>query len=325
MAYAMSDHSGHEPVTVVVATRNRGQGIVASIASILSIDYPAFELLVIDQSTDDRTRAAVCQFRHDPRFRYLRSASKGLGRAHNLAIAQARSEIIAVTDDDCLVPPNWLSAIVSAFSADPRVGGIFGTVLACEYDVTAGYVPIFERARPVTLTRLEDNLAAGLGIGACFALRRSIWREVHGFDEMLGPGSPLGSLEDRDMALRILLAGYHVSYTPTVQVVHYGFRRNNQLRQLARRDWFGFGSSFAKYLKCGHWALTPYMLREMWIGQAVHQAIHHWRIERRIGRLTPIASFWCGFAAGLMVPVDRRTGLFIMIGKTRRQAKTSRQ
>lgn len=90
----------------------------------------------------------VDQFRYDPRFHYLRSSTKGLGRGHNAAIALTQSELIAITDDDCVVPPNWLSAVVGVLAADERVGVVFGSVLPCDYDATTGYVPVFERTRP---------------------------------------------------------------------------------------------------------------------------------------------------------------------------------
>lgn len=298
------------PVSVLICTRSRGASIVATIESILNNDYPEFSLLVLDQSTNDLTEAGSLPFRHDPRFTYLRSRTKGLGVAHNAAIRSLQDELIAITDDDCVVPVAWLREIVEAFRVDSRIGVVFGSVVACRYDARAGYVPVFERDEPILLTNVSEDLFQGLGIGACLAVRRSAWQAVGGFDEKLGPGAPLGSLEDRDMAIRLLLAGHFVYYTPRVAVTHYGFRTNAKLRGLAFRDWFGFGACYAKYLKCGHWAVTPYMMRRMWIGQALGHSLRHLRIVRRFGRVTPVLAFWLGFVAGFASAVDRDTNLF---------------
>jgi len=297
-------------VSALVCTRSRGDGIVATIESILKNDYPDFSLLVLDQSDDDLTEIAALPFRHDPRFMYMRSTTKGLGAAHNAGIRNLRTELIAITDDDCVVPADWLREIVDAFRIDERISMVFGRVAACQYDTNAGYVPVFERDEPALLTTIRGNLFRGLGIGACFALKRGTWQAVRGFDEKLGPGAPLGSLEDRDMSIRLLLAGYLVYYTPRVAVTHYGFRRNRELRGLSFRDWFGFGAGYAKYLKCGHWAITPYMLRQMWIGQALGHSFNYLRVARRLGRVTPVLTFWLGFVAGLASAVDRDTTLF---------------
>ncbi len=297
-------------VSALVCTRSRGDGIVATIESILKNDYPDFSLLVLDQSDDDLTEIAALPFRHDPRFTYLRSKTKGLGSAHNAAIRNLQTELIAITDDDCVVPADWLREIVEAFRIDERISMVFGRVAACQYDTNAGYVPVFERDAPVLLTTIRGDLFRGLGIGACLALKRSAWQAVRGFDEKLGPGAPLGSMEDRDMGIRLLLAGYAVYYTPRVVVTHYGFRKNRELRGLAFRDWFGFGTSYAKYLKCGQWTISRYMIRQMWIGQALGHSFNYLRVARRLGRVTPVLTFWLGFVAGLAAAVDRDTTLF---------------
>lgn len=298
------------PVSVLICTRSRGDGIVATIESILGSDYPDFRLLVLDQSDDDLTELASLPFRHDPRFTYLRSKTKGLGTAHNTAIRGLQAELIAITDDDCVVAVDWLSEIVQAFLVDGHIGMVFGRVVACHYDASTGYVPVFERDEPVILTTVREDLFQGFGIGACFAVRRSAWQSVRGFDAMLGPGGLLGSLEDRDMAIRLLLAGCAVYYTPRITVTHYGFRKNRELRGLAFRDWFGFGACYAKYLKCGHWTITRYMIHRMWIGQALGHSLEHLQVERQLGRVTPVLTFWLGFVAGLASAVDHDTNLF---------------
>jgi glycosyltransferase involved in cell wall biosynthesis len=298
------------PVTIIISTRNRGAKVVLTIKSILEIDYPEFSLVVLDQSDNDLTQQAVLPFQQDDRFHYFSSSTKGLGVGHNTAISLCQTEFVAITDDDCEVKPEWLREIIEAFRLDPHIGLVSGNVIACAYDATQGYIPVFERSEPILLTGIKDNLYQGLGIGACFAIRRSAWEAVNGFDEMLGPGSPLGSLEDRDMAIRLLLAGYYVYHTPRVKVLHYGFRLIKEMRALAFDSWLGFGTSYAKYLKCGHWGITGYMVKQMWVGQALSNSWSHLVNTVRFGRVTPIFVFWVGFIFGLVWPVDYKTKHF---------------
>jgi GT2 family glycosyltransferase len=291
-------------VSVIVATRNRGNSIIATIKSILQNQYPFFELLIIDQSENDLTQKAIQPFLSDRRIRYFKTNTRGLGISHNLGVNLALNEIIALTDDDCTVSPNWISTIIEAFKINDRIGIVFGKVLSSKYNHKAGYIPVFERNEATLLQNIKSNLFLGLGIGASLALRKSVWLLVKGFDEMLGPGSPLGSLEDRDFAIRVLLAGYFVYYTPKVIVVHYGFRPNKLLPKQAFEDWLGFGANYAKYLKCGHWSITYYMVGQMWLGQAVKKLLFCLITERRIGYVTPVVSFWLGFLVGLFSKLD---------------------
>jgi GT2 family glycosyltransferase len=299
------------PVFAVVATRNRGDNVVLTIQSILKNRYPDFTLLLVDQSDNDLTQEAIRPFQTDPRFFYFRTATKGLGISHNLAISRATTEIIAITDDDCEVPSNWLAQIAQAFCANERLGLVFGNVLPAQYDPATGYIPEFKRNEAYLITGLDSDFFRGMGIGACMALRRSAWEAVHGFDQALGPGSPLGSLEDRDLAVRIVLAGYYVYHNPNIQIIHYGFRPNKELSKLSFQDWYGFGSNYAKYLKGGYWSISRYLLRQMWLGQAVRQFLRRLLLERRIRNVTPVVTFWIGFLAGLITPIDHKTGHFV--------------
>lgn len=298
-------------VTVLISTRNRGDSIVASIRSIMENDYPRFNLIIVDQSENNLTKKVVEPFLSDCRIQYIRTHTRGLGVSHNLGISISDTEIIAITDDDCVVSTNWISEIVKALNSDEQIGLVFGRVDAYNYDRKRGYVPVFDLDKTILLQNINADLHLGLGIGASMALRKKVWELVKGFDETLGPGSPFGSLEDRDFAIRVLLANYFVYYTTDVRVVHYGFRRSKELRKLAFEDWLGFGASYAKYLKCGHPSISRYMLVNMWLEQAVVRALKTSINDNRISKITPVFSFWLGFVIGIFSKVDYSSGRFV--------------
>src|SRR5437762_4081211 len=103
-------------VSAVICTRNRPDKIGNAVASVLASDYRSFELVVIDQSTTDATRTVLEPMaQNDPRLRYVHVDESGLSRAYNSAIRRTKGEIMAFTDDDCIVPATWLRAIVDAF------------------------------------------------------------------------------------------------------------------------------------------------------------------------------------------------------------------
>ena len=66
-------------ITALVCTRNRGSSIVATLLSILANSHPKFEVIVVNQSTNEETESAVAPLLNDPRLRYLRQSGQGAG------------------------------------------------------------------------------------------------------------------------------------------------------------------------------------------------------------------------------------------------------
>src|SRR5436853_2008817 len=104
------------PVTVVIPTRNRGDSVVMTLQTLLTSNYRAFEVRVVDQSESDSTEIAVKRLLGDARIHYTRSATRGLSAALNCGIGSAASEFIAITGDDCAVGVDWLGTLTAAFA-----------------------------------------------------------------------------------------------------------------------------------------------------------------------------------------------------------------
>lgn len=292
------------PVTVVVATRNRGGRVRATVASVLDGDYRRATVCVVDQSDDQVTERALQEFGTDPRVRYVRSRAVGLARARNLGIQQARDDVIAFTDDDCRATPGWLGPLVRALAADPDIGVVFGNVLAGPHDRRAGFVPAYVRRGSALARDIRDKHRVE-GIGACMAVRRAVWQALNGFDEMLGPGAPFRAADDLDLAIRALLAGRAVYETADAVVVHHGFRPWAEGRVLIHDYLFGIGATFAKHLKCGHWSVL-HVLRHLALRWALAGPVVDF--GHRPSRALRLGGFLRGLAAGAATPVSRRTG-----------------
>jgi glycosyltransferase involved in cell wall biosynthesis len=118
-------------ISVLLCTRNRGDKIKNAVDSILENSYENFELIIVDQSSDDKTKTAIETY-SDPRIRYIRSQTVGLSRSRNIAIRESLSEIVGFTDDDCIVDREWLASIMTEFEGDSSVMGVYGRVLLME-------------------------------------------------------------------------------------------------------------------------------------------------------------------------------------------------
>ena len=291
-------------ITVVISTRNRSESITQTIQSILKNDYPHYELVVVDQSEDDFTESSLQSFLTYPHIRYKKTAAKGVSQGRNLGIVDATTELIALIDDDCEAPTNWLHELAAAFAVDHRIGIVFGNVFPGPHDSTAGFIPIYVRKEPLLVKSIWDKHRVE-GISACMGLRRSVWEKLRGFDEMLGVGAPFQSAGEVDFTLRVLIAGYFVYETPAVSVLHHGFRNWEQGKRLMYRYWYGTGTTFAKHLRCGHGSMVLLLARLAWrwafgvsqVAAGFGKNSHKW---------FRLASFIRGFATGAITPVDKR-------------------
>ncbi len=253
------------PIAVVVATRDRGGKVVRLIESVLANGQQNFEMVIVDQSTGDQTEAAVAPFLDDPRIRYMRSSESGVSCGRNLGISMTTAPLIAITDDDCIVPSDWLTGIATTFDSQPRVGVVFCTVDAVPVDAP-GLTPTihFDHNRVIDSVFMAWRFSGGgLALGAGMALRRATFDDVDGFDELLGPGARFGACEDNDLSWRALIAGWWTYQNSEVVVIHDGFRNLEELRILVVRDFFGVGGAIAKYLRTGNLRILRLLI--VWI------------------------------------------------------------
>ncbi len=296
-------------MSALVCTRDRGQSIVDTITSILANTHPNFELVIVDQSTNDTTEDAARPFFSDPRLRYIRSSTAGKTRALNLGVSEAGGEVVAVTDDDCTVPSDWLEKLAAIFDRNPKVAMAFCNVAAGPHDESAGFIPAYMRTDDKLVTTSRDKCSAR-GIGAGMAVRRAVILKLGGYDTLLGPGSRFGCCDDGDMAVRILLSGNHIYETSTITVEHFGFRTWQQGKQLSRRNFQSIGAAYSKLLKCGRWDFVIIPAYEF-VCFAVWPPLWSLLRFRRPRGIMRSVSFVRGFIGGILTPLDRATMRFI--------------
>jgi GT2 family glycosyltransferase len=222
-------------VSVIVATRDRPESLRTCLDALLRLTYPRREIIVVDNApTSNATMDLVTgAFGHMPHLRYTREDRPGLGRAHNHGLGLARGEMVAMTDDDVVPDPEWLTELVRAFAVDERVGCVTGLILPYELETPAqlwfeqygGFGRGFNRRvfdlsehRPAD--RLYPLTAGKFGAGANMAFRTHVLRSIGGFDPTLGPGTPTLGGEDIDAFFRVITAGYQLAYEPGAFVYH---------------------------------------------------------------------------------------------------------
>lgn len=289
-------------MSVLIATRDRQASFERCLASVLENDEPRFEVIVIDQSSDRATEPA--RGLDDVRVRALRSAP-GKARALNVGVAAARGSILALTDDDCVVPPNWLALALEALERSPGCAVLFGAVDAAPHDPAIEFIPVFSPAQRLAFATAKSAPAPGLGMGANMIIQRDVVLSVGGFDEQIGPGSRFRSGDDWDFAYRALRAGQLIVQDPSFRVTHFGARSfaDRQAARLLRNNYYGLGAGLIKHCRCGDRG-APWLLAKVVARLVANIASGALRLRRGIG-LGSLLGLMAGAAAGLTAPVDK--------------------
>lgn len=187
--------------SICVCTRNRADLLGDTIASILECrteSLGAVELIVVDNGSTDATRDVVLGFREPPiPIVLLDEPQPGQSRARNRALHTSQADVVLFTDDDVLVPADWLETMCAPF-ADPAVHAVQGRILLHPDWRKPWMEPLhrvflaeFDRADAISLT------------GANMAVRRSEMIGCGGFDVRFGPGTALGFGDDTLAGFRL--------------------------------------------------------------------------------------------------------------------------
>jgi glycosyltransferase involved in cell wall biosynthesis len=115
-------------VSVVLPTRDRRAYLARAVESVMAQSYGEWELLVVDDASRDDTQAFLAGLRHG-RVRALRGSGSGVCAARNVALKEARGELVAYLDDDNVMHPDWLKSVVWGFEQRPATDVLYGAVL----------------------------------------------------------------------------------------------------------------------------------------------------------------------------------------------------
>ncbi|MFN7981756.1 MAG: glycosyltransferase family A protein [Vicinamibacterales bacterium] len=299
---SMSPPSDKELVSVLVATRNRADDLKKCVVSLLASSYQPFEVIVVDQSP------TVTALPADPRLSVISSTSVGKTSALNIGLKRARGTVLAFTDDDCTVPPEWIARGVERLRAHADVGLIFGALTPAPHDPAVSLIPSFmPPAFEVHKGLAEAQVRAGAG--ANMFARRALFDAVAGFDERLGPGAEFRSCEEFDLYYRTLASGFAVVRDPDNPVVHWGVRSttDGSGERLIRDYWFGEGAVLGKHARARHHQALKLTARTF--GLELRWAIMS--LARLRGTNLLRASSWAaGFIKGVTMGLDASSQFF---------------
>ena len=244
----------HAPeISIIVCSDGRRDGLAALFGSFARLVLPesgAAEVILVDNSPRRALQPAferLCQDLVLP-ARYEAEPRPGLAMAQNRGLEVARGEIIAFTDDDCLVAENWLLCLGDHFRRDPALQGLGGRI---ELHDPADFPVTIRPGLDAEDLDAPDQLFGFLH-GCNMAFRRSLFDRIGPFDSRFGAGSVIGSGSDTEFVYRAFKAGCRIAYRPDVLVFHdHGRRRWRQVRSLVNRYQSANGALLMKHAVAG--------------------------------------------------------------------------
>jgi GT2 family glycosyltransferase len=231
-------------VSVIVCSRNGARTLHDCFAGLSRLEYPDFEVIVVDDGSTDGTEAIVEEYG----FRVIRTDGWGLGAARNIGLEAATGEIVAYLDDDAYPDPHWLTYLAVAFLTTPHAGMGGPNIPPAGNGAVADSVANAPGG-PVHVL-LSDAEAEHIP-GCNLAFRKSSLEAIGGFDPRFHVAG-----DDVDVCWRLREEGSTLGFCPSAVVWHH---RRNSIRAYWRQQ-RGYGKAEAlleqkwpdKYNASGH-------------------------------------------------------------------------
>jgi len=252
-------------ISVVVCTFNGSRTIAGTLGGLGKLDYPDYEVIVVDDGSTDRTAEIAAAYP----VRLVRTRNQGLSAARNEGMRAATGSIVAYIDDDAWPDPHWLQYLAWTFltTTYAGVGGPNipppgdGPIAECVAHAPGGPVHVLISAQEA------EHIP-----GCNCAFRKECLETVGGFDPVFRSAG-----DDVDLCWRLIEHGWKIGFQPAAMVWHH---RRNSLRAYWKQQ-KGYGKAEAllerkwpsKYNAAGHatWMGRLY-------GKGVTQALSRWRI-----------------------------------------------
>ncbi len=180
-------------VSIVIPCFNQGSFIRETLLSIFEQTDEDFEVIVVDDGSDDETTTPMLASLNLPNVTVIHQENRGLSGARNRGIAASRAEYVVTLDADDLLAPTFLTSLRKAIGDDPNVA-----FAHC-------WAELFGDTHMIWATRPFNpyQLMLSNSVVGCVLMRRSAWDAVGGYDESMRAGN-----EDWDLWIRLTAAGY---------------------------------------------------------------------------------------------------------------------
>ncbi|MBW1856299.1 MAG: glycosyltransferase [Deltaproteobacteria bacterium] len=223
-------------VTIIIPVRNEEETIGKCLHSLKALNYPNYEIIVVNDGSTDRTEKILKQFNT---ITIITTEGVGPSIARNLAIEKSKGEYLAFTDGDCLIDKEWLNELLTYFT-DTNIMGIGGDQLQPEDETSFGkdvydFFNLIAFSTDYLKTKKEVmNIRHNPTCNMMY--RKAAFEKIGNFKKDLWP------CEDLEFDCRLIQSGYRLIFNPKAIVYHY---RPKNLKKYGQFH-FRYGRAHAK-------------------------------------------------------------------------------
>lgn len=230
-------------VSVVIVNWNGGQIFEDCLASLKKIDYPNWELIVVDNGSTDGTQKSA---------NVKNKKNVGFAVANNQGYKKSKGKYILFLNNDTLVTPNLLSKLVARAEKDGELGIVQPKILVMDkpshLDSVGSFLTITGFLQHLGYlakdsSKYDHEMFIFSAKGACMLVRSEVIEKTELFDEAY-----ISYMEETDFCWRVWLAGYKVLYYPKVQILHKVGMTSKRLSQ-TKVNYHSFKNRIAMLIK----------------------------------------------------------------------------
>ena len=198
-------------VSIVVPAYNEGLVIQPALRALIDLDYPNYEVIVVDDgSTDDTYEKSLVIARESKEvgIRVITKRNGGKAEALNTGMTLARGEFVLNMDGDTKLSRNTLRVCIPHFE-NPAIGAVAGNVKVFNRENIWTNIQSLEYVEGLAMARKAQSFIRSVNIipGPLGIFRKSVLKQVGGYDHDT-------YAEDCDLTLKLLMRGWHIAYEP---------------------------------------------------------------------------------------------------------------
>ena len=228
-------------ISLIVATAGRVDELQKLLASIARQTRTDFELIIVDQNTDDRIEQLLKRLQL-PFTCVHASSALGASKARNVGIKQAQGNILGFPDDDCWYPLTMLAQVKEWFDRNSHYDFLCCSAQDENHNEVAARWP----SRSVDIDRATVLRACNC---SSLFIRRTAAVQTGGFDESMGPGpeTTVKATEENDFALRLMAGSYRGRFEKSLHIFHPRKEAGSGTTDRALNYGIGFGFLLRKH------------------------------------------------------------------------------
>ena len=253
-------------VSVIVCSYNGGRTLARCLESLGKLNYPNYEVILVDDGSTDNTPEIAAQF---PNVRYIHQTNHGLSHARNTGATAAKGDVFAYTDSDCMADPDWLYYLIGTLTSGDYAGVGGPNVSPPARNAIQAVVAAAPGGPSHVL--LTDTVAEHIP-GCNMAFYRWAFENVGGFDPEYRKAG-----DDVDFCWRLQQSGCVIAFSPTAIVWHY--RRFTLREFLKQQEGYGEAESLLRFKHLIFFGPTG---TAKWRGQIYGAPRFSWFINRPV-------------------------------------------